>query len=71
MGEAELREAIRILRKDTLFPEELRKAGVLAVQSGVRINDIVVAIYWIEHGNQTQAKLTAKRAADAISRFIR
>lgn len=70
MGNAELRKAMEILRKNTLFPAELRNASVLTAQSGIRVNDIAVAIFWAEHGNMNQAKLAAKRAADAISRFI-
>lgn len=70
MGDTELREAMGILRQNTLFPSDLRRASILTVQSGIRINDIAVAIFWAEHGNVGQAKLAAKRAADAISRFI-
>lgn len=70
MGAVELREAIGILRQSTLFPPDLRRASILTAQSGIRINDIAVAIFWAEHGNVSQAKLAAKRAADAISKFI-
>mgnify|MGYP007068286847 CR=1 FL=1 len=71
MGQTELKAAMAILRKDTLFPADIRKANTLIAQSGIRVNDIAVALHWAEKGDTQQAKLAAKRAATAISSFIR
>lgn len=66
-----LTAAITILRKAQLFPVDIRQAQELITQSGVRINDINVALYWAEKGDMVQAKLAAGRAATAISKLIR
>lgn len=65
-----LTTAITILRKAQLFPADIRKAQNLVIQSGIRANDISVALYWAEKGNMAQAKLAAGRAATAISKLI-
>lgn len=66
-----LTTAITILRKAQLFPVDIRQAQDLVTRSGIRINDINVALYWAEKGNMDQAKLAAGRAATVISKFIR
>lgn len=70
MGKAELTEAINILRKKEIYPVDLRQANSLITQSGVRVNDINVALYWADKGDMNQAKTAAGRAATAISRLI-
>mgnify|MGYP001464054829 CR=1 FL=1 len=70
MGKAELTEAINILRKKEIYPVDLRQANSLITQSGVRVNDINVALYWADKGDMNQAKVAAGRAATAISRLI-
>lgn len=70
MGKAELTEAINILRKKEIYPVDLRRANSLITQSGVRVNDINVALYWADKGDMNQAKAAAGRAAAAISRLI-
>ena len=66
-----LTNAITILRKAQLFPIDIRQAQDLVTRSGIRVNDINVALYWAEKGNMDQAKLAAARAATAISKLIR
>ena len=61
---------MQILRKANLYPVDLRQANDLVVQSGVRINDINVALYWAEKKDMNQAKAAASRAATAIGRLI-
>ncbi|MDD3087976.1 MAG: hypothetical protein PHP89_05370 [Candidatus Omnitrophica bacterium] len=70
MGNDELKTAATILRKNNIFPVDIRRANSLVAQSGVRVNDINVALYWAEKGDMTQAKAAAGRAATAISRLI-
>lgn len=70
MGNTELQKAAAILRRNNIYPVDLRNANALIAQSGVRVNDINVALYWAEKGDMDQAKAAAGRAAAAISRLI-
>jgi hypothetical protein len=69
MLSSNLVKAQTILRKQQLFPADIRNAQDLIIKQGIRINDIQVALYYAEKGNMDQAKLAAGRAADAITRL--